>query len=166
MKVQERTKASRAQARLGARVVLLCVCVAAPAVGQGPGQGQGTSCVQRQLACVAEGLDGGAGICSSYSSCYVTATDSIYYTVDDRRFDCDGLTCTQAEAQLNAYCCPAVNADAGTGPVLYTDGCALGRTGVSSNGANTGANTGASSGSLALLALASLLGLRRRASRA
>ncbi|MET0412717.1 MAG: hypothetical protein ABW217_15545 [Polyangiaceae bacterium] len=153
MKVQGRTKRSRAHALLGVMLALMCACLAAPAVGQGPGQGQGTSCVQQNLDCVAEGVDGGAGICASFASCYVTATESVYYTVDDRRFDCDGLNCSQAEVQLNDYCCPRVDADAGAGrPVQYSDGCAIGQ-------------AAASTGSLALLALVSLLGLfRRRAS--
>ncbi len=150
MKVQGRTQQSRAQALLGVLIALACVSLAAPAWGQGPGQGQGTSCVQRTLACVTEGLDGGAGICSSFTSCYVMASESVYYTVDDRRFDCDGLDCTETEVRLNDYCCPRVDADAGAGrPVQYSDGCALG-------------HTPASTGSLALLTLLSLLGLRRR----
>ena len=151
MKVQGRTKRSRAHALLGVMIGLVCACLAAPAIGQGSGQGQGTSCVQERLECATGGLDGGT--CSSFSSCFVTATESLYYTVDGRRFDCDGLNCDQAQVRLNDYCCPRVDADAGAGrPVRYSDGCAMG-------------HAAASPGSLALLVLVSLLGLfRRRAS--
>jgi MYXO-CTERM domain-containing protein len=150
MKVQGRTKRGRAHALLGVMIALVCACLTAPAVGQGNGQGQGTTCVQESLDCAADGLDGGPGICSSFNSCYVTATESVYYTVDDRRFDCDGLDCAQAQVRLNDYCCPRIDADAGANrPVQYSDGCVIG-------------HAGASTGSLALLALVSLLGLRRR----
>lgn len=153
MKVQGRTKRSRAHALLGVMIGLVCACLAAPAIGQGNGQGQGTSCVRSDIECPAGRADRDAGACSSYQSCFITATDSLYYTVDERRFDCNGLDCTQAEVQLNDYCCPRIDADAGAGrPVQYSDGCAIG-------------HAAASAGSLALLALVSLIGLfRRRAS--
>jgi hypothetical protein len=145
MKVQERTKRSRARALLGVMIAAACVGVSAPAMGQGNGQGQGTSCVRESLACAAEGADGGTAICQSFQSCYVTATDSLYFSVDDRRFECNGLQCEQAQAQLNAYCCPPPEEPA----VKYSDGCALG-------------HAASASGSLALIALGSLLRLRRR----
>lgn len=129
-------------------MVAASACLTAPAAGQGSGQGQGTTCVQQPLACAAGGLDGGT--CSSFSSCFVTASESLYYLVDGRRFDCSGLDCEQAQVQLNDYCCPRAEADAGSsGPVKYSDGCAMG-------------HSAASTGSFALLALVSLIGLRRR----
>lgn len=147
MKVQERTKRSRAHVLLGAMITIVCLSLAAPAIGQGSGQGQGQSCVQERLDCSSGGLDG--GVCSSFQSCFVTATESLYYSVDGRRFDCNGLDCTRAQEELNAYCCPRVDADAGAGgPVKYSDGCALG-------------HSVPSAGSFALLGLL-LIGLRRR----
>jgi MYXO-CTERM domain-containing protein len=147
MKVQERMKRSRAHALPGAMITTVCVSLATPAIGQGPGQGQGQSCVQERLDCSSGGLDG--GVCSSFQSCFVTATESLYYSVDGRRFDCDGLDCARAQEELNAYCCPRVDADAGAGAVRYSDGCALG-------------HSAASTGSFVLLGLFVLAGLRRR----
>ncbi len=82
---------------------------------------------------------------------------SLYYSVADQRFDCDGLDCRDAANTLADYCCqrgefaPASSADDG-------GGCSVGRL-------DTGANQG-EAGSEVLLAAAGLcVGLALRARR-
>ena len=155
----EQRRASRwARRRLGALITAASLSLATSAMGQGqgPGQGSDTSCVVNDLRCSASGLDSGASQCSSYQTCFDSETESTYYIADGRRFDCEGLECARASLELDAFCCPVVDNDAGAGRrrVNSGGGCAL-----SSPASSAG------SFSIAGLGLLALLLLRRRASR-
>jgi hypothetical protein len=135
---------------LGILAALAGLGHAAPAMGQG----QGTSCVEQSLPCAASGLDSGSNRCAEFTSCFVTASESVYYLADGRRFDCDGLNCTRAQSELNAFCCPRVDSDAGAGRgrVPHGDGCTL-------SSLTSSSDTAVTTGGLLLL---SLLTVRRR----
>jgi hypothetical protein len=163
----ERAKSALCErVRTGARagVTLLVLLASTSLALPAKGQGAGTSCVNEDLACSAGAADAGSGNCSRFQSCFVTATESIYYTASGRRFDCDGLECEQAQRELNAFCCPIEESDAGTGGrrVNHSDGCTLSLP-PRAETARTESSNGQASLGVAGLALLSLLTLRRRA---
>jgi hypothetical protein len=156
MNVQGRGVCKRVRGGLAALIALAGLSLAAPAMGQGSGQGSDTSCVVNDLVCSASALDAGSGRCADYRTCFASDTESTYYIADGRRFDCDGLECAQASAELDAFCCPRVDSDAGTGGgrrVNHSDGCALSSRPVPSSDASL---------AIAGFACLSLLTLRRR----
>jgi hypothetical protein len=43
--------------------------------------------------------------CPSFDTCYIEGEAQLYYRVEGERFQCDGLDCAAASAQLGDYCC-------------------------------------------------------------
>jgi hypothetical protein len=43
--------------------------------------------------------------CPSFDTCYIEDEAQLYYRVEGERFQCDGLDCVAASAQLSDYCC-------------------------------------------------------------
>ena len=114
---------------------------------------------QANMSCVTEQLNDNeftCDDCTSYQTCFSEASESLYYTVQGQRFDCDAYDCTEARERLLDLCCDTEPTSA-TGASSDDDdgGCAFVGGGVG----------GVGSASWASVVLAALFMRRKRASR-
>lgn len=113
---------------------------------------------QANMSCVTEQLNDNeftCDDCTSYETCYNTATESLYYTVKGQRFDCDGYDCEQATKQLQDLCCDTEPASSTSADDKDDGGCAT--------APHAAAPDAAVSVSWALAALVALRRVRKRA---
>ncbi len=103
---------------LGVALGIAAAAVVRPAFGQA-----NTSCVTEQLNDNEFTCDD----CTSYETCFNSSTQSLYYSVQGQRFDCDGYDCAQATERLQELCCDTepTPASTGTGSEGDDGGCAF-----------------------------------------
>jgi hypothetical protein len=85
---------------------------------------------QANMSCVTEQLNDNeftCDDCTSYQTCFNSETESLYYSVQGQRFDCEGYDCTQATERLQELCCDTEPTPASSGKSSEGDdgGCAF-----------------------------------------
>jgi hypothetical protein len=81
---------------------------AAGGVGGSSMTGAGGSLDDPGASCTSASPEECPDRCPMFATCSVGSSEQgvrLYYRVDDQRFDCDGLNCAAALAELGDYCC-------------------------------------------------------------